>query len=134
MNALYHRIENQRLTIEQFQHSEHGAHEPVLFMDRHRNTITPEEQAECARMRLDRSGYSVPLYTRPQPASEPEYDRALIADKRDADVVRFLRNGGWEVLQDPKYWEQERTLYEAVAAARADIGADAAIAAQRETK
>ena len=41
--------------------------------------------------------------------------------KRDAEIVRFLRCGGWEVLQDPKYWTEENRFYGAIEAAMIDV-------------
>ena len=38
----------------------------------------------------------------------------------DAQRYSFLRLGGWEVLQDPKYWPEGRTFDEVVDAARVD--------------
>lgn len=47
--------------------------------------------------------------------------------ERDADNYRWLRCGGWEVLQDPKYWLPEYDFDGAVAAARADVALNAAM-------
>ena len=38
----------------------------------------------------------------------------------DAERYNWLRNGGWEVLQDPKYWRPELKFDGAVDAARID--------------
>mgnify|MGYP000980298904 CR=1 FL=1 len=48
----------------------------------------------------------------------------LDACKRDVEIVRFLRCGGWEVLQNPKYWTLENKFYGAIAEAMAEVAAE----------
>lgn len=48
----------------------------------------------------------------------------LINDQR----YRWLRNGGWEVLQDPKYWPAGVRFDEAIDAAMVSVAVDAALA------
>ena len=58
-----------------------------------------------------------------------------IYDSQDADAemrrndarYRWLRCGGWEVLQDPKYWTPERGFDGAVDAAMLDVSLNAAM-------
>ena len=51
--------------------------------------------------------------------------RAELADaRRDVEIVRFLRCGGWEVLQNPKYWTLENKFYGAIAEAMAEVAAE----------
>lgn len=60
-----------------------------------------------------------------QAADEIERLRAeLDACKRDVEIVRFLRCGGWEVLQNPKYWTLENKFYGAIAEAMAEVAAE----------
>lgn len=55
-----------------------------------------------------------------------EREALLLNDAR----YRFLRNGGWEVLQDTKYWAPENRFDGAIDAARLDVAIDAAIRAR----
>lgn len=43
----------------------------------------------------------------------------------DAERYAWLRQGGWEVMQDPKYWKPELTFDEAIDAARVEVALDA---------
>lgn len=55
---------------------------------------------------------------------EIERLRAELAEcRRDVEIVRFLRCGGWEVLQNPKYWTLENKFYGAIAEAMAEVAA-----------
>ena len=57
--------------------------------------------------------------------AEVERLRAELAEvKRDVEIVRFLRCGGWEVLQNPKYWTLENKFYGAIAEAMAEVAAE----------
>ena len=55
-----------------------------------------------------------------------EREALLLNDAR----YRFLRNGGWEVLQDTKYWAPENRFDGAIDAARLDVAIDAAMRAR----
>lgn len=55
-----------------------------------------------------------------------EREALLLNDAR----YRFLRNGGWEVIQDTKYWTPENRFDGAIDAARLDVAIDAAIRAR----
>ena len=51
-----------------------------------------------------------------------KYLERLIAEaQRDVSIVTFLRCGGWEVLQNPKYWTPENKFFGAIAEAMADV-------------
>ena len=50
------------------------------------------------------------------------------AMRRNDARYRWLRCGGWEVLQDPKYWQPERGFDGAVDAAMLDVSLNAAMA------
>lgn len=44
--------------------------------------------------------------------------RAELAEcRRDAEMLNWLCHGGWEVLQDPKYWKPDLKFYGAITAA-----------------
>jgi len=47
-------------------------------------------------------------------------------DRRDAARYRWLRNGGWEVMHDPKYWTPENRFDGAIDAGMMDVAIDAA--------
>ena len=54
----------------------------------------------------------------------------LSAIAKDAERYRWLRNGGWEVMSDPKYWQPELRFDGAIDAGMADC-TDEAIAKGR---
>jgi hypothetical protein len=63
------------------------------------------------------------LYAAPVPAKVQD-DVA-----RDAARYQWLRNGGWEVMQDPKYWTPERRFDGAIEAGMAEVKSNAMLAA-----
>lgn len=51
-----------------------------------------------------------------------KHTETVSADLMDAkEHMAFLRNGGWEVLQDPKYWEGVRNFNEAIGNAMREV-------------
>ena len=57
-----------------------------------------------------------------QPA--PTLPGAGGGDALDAARLNFLRNGGWEVMQDPKYWPKHLKFDGAIDAAMAEVSAE----------
>ena len=58
-------------------------------------------------------------------AKAETYDLAIAERGRlreDAERMRFLRNGGWEVLQNPRYWTAENKFDGAIDQAMAEVG------------
>ena len=51
---------------------------------------------------------------------------------RDAERYRWLRKGGWEVMQDPRYWTPERKFDGAIQAGMDDVKRNALLAAQQQ--
>lgn len=86
------------------QHSAHGADEPVAWQYFMGYGWITAESDEPWRSK----GIAVrPLYTRPQPAGDPQYDRALIADMLGEMI------GNQSEYYDESIEEQQRLLREA---------------------
>ena len=97
------------------QHLVHEEDEPVskrdiaIWLHDHLSKLAPREYGKLPTLRDDLIVIvhgMVDLYTRPQPASEPEYDRALIASMLDDAVADGTYTA--EVI-----WGQQRLLREA---------------------
>jgi len=63
---------------------------------------------------------------KPLKAVDEIAEKAMEIRRNDARY-RWLRCGGWEVLQDSKYWQPERGFDGAVDAAMLDVSLNAAM-------